>query len=84
MVIKVDTFANPLISVGDVISAKHEYLGVTDNIKFVVTNVNQSWGDGLSTQIVARSIYSWPNGIIKKWQKIILQRMKLVKMLLYF
>jgi hypothetical protein len=58
MVIKVDTFANPLISVGDVISAKHEYLGVTDNIKFVVTNVNQSWGDGLSTQIVARSIYS--------------------------
>ena len=57
-VVKIRTFANPLISVGDVVSVNYPFNGLDGTQKFVVTNVTQSWGEGLSTEIVARSIYS--------------------------
>ncbi len=57
-VVKIKTFANPLISVGDVISVNYPFNGLDGTQKFVVTNVTQSWGDGLNTELVARSIYS--------------------------
>jgi hypothetical protein len=57
-VIQIKTFANPLISVGDVISVNYPFNGLDGTQKFVITNVNQSWEEGLNTQITARSIYS--------------------------
>jgi hypothetical protein len=58
MVIKVRTFANPLISVGDVISVNYPFNNLDGTQKFVITNVDQTWDGGLSTDITARSIYS--------------------------
>jgi len=57
-VIKIRTFANPLISIGDVVSVNYPFNGLDGTQKFVVTNVTQSWGEGLSTELTARSIYS--------------------------
>ena len=57
-VVKIKTFANPLISVGDVISVNYPFNGFDGTQKFVITNVTQSWGEGLSTELTARSIYS--------------------------
>jgi hypothetical protein len=57
-VIDMTVLANPVISVGDIITIDYAYqdLAITD--KFVITNVRQSWSDGLETAITARSIYS--------------------------
>ena len=57
-VIDMTVLANPTISVGDVIAIDYPYqdLNITD--KFVITNVRQSWSDGLETTVTARSIYS--------------------------
>lgn len=57
-IVSIRTFANPLISVGDVIAVNYPFNGFDGTQKFVITNVTQSWGDGLSTEITARSIYS--------------------------
>ena len=57
-VVKIKTFANPLISIGDVISVNYPFNGFDGTQKFVITNVTQSWGEGLSTDLTARSIYS--------------------------
>jgi hypothetical protein len=50
--------ANPTISVGDIITIDYAYQELTITDKFVITNVRQSWADGLETTITARSIYS--------------------------
>ena len=57
-VIEMTVLANPTISVGDIITVDYPYqdLAVTD--KFVISNVRQSWSEGLETTITARSIYS--------------------------
>jgi hypothetical protein len=57
-VIDMTVLANPTISVGDIIAIDYPYqdLNITD--KFVITNVRQSWSDGLETTVTARSIYS--------------------------
>jgi len=57
-VIEMTVLANPTISVGDIITIDYPYqdLAVTD--KFVISNVRQSWSEGLETTITARSIYS--------------------------
>jgi hypothetical protein len=57
-IVEMTVLANPTISVGDIITINYPYqdLAVTD--KFVITNVRQSWSEGLETTITARSIYS--------------------------
>jgi hypothetical protein len=58
MVADITIFANPLIAVSDIIVIDYAYNDLAITQKFVVTNVTQSWRDGLTTSISARSIYS--------------------------
>lgn len=57
-VIDLEVFSNPLISVGDIISVNYSSNGLDGTQKFIVTKINNSFGEGLSTTITARSIYS--------------------------
>jgi hypothetical protein len=56
--IEINTFGQPLVSVCDIIVVDYPYNDLSTAQKFVVTNVTQSWKDGLTTTITARSIYS--------------------------
>lgn len=56
-VIEISVVANPILSVGDVISVSCPYQKILSTDRFVVTNVRQSWSEGLETTITARSIY---------------------------
>ena len=51
-------FGNPLISVGDVIVVKYPSNDLDGTQKFIVTNVTNSYNEGLETSITCRSIYS--------------------------
>lgn len=57
-VITLNIFGNPLISVGDIVTIDYAYHELTSALKFVVTDVNQTWSEGLETSITVRSIYS--------------------------
>lgn len=57
-VIDLEVFSNPLISVGDIIAINYPSNGLDGTQKFVVTKVGNNFGEGLSTTITARSIYS--------------------------
>ena len=56
-VISITTFGNPMIEVSDIVTVKYEYHGLQGTEKFIVTDVLQTWEDGLETTIKARSIY---------------------------
>lgn len=58
IVVSMKVFGNPLISVGDVITVKYPSNDLDGTQKFVVTNVNNSYNEGLETSITCRSIYS--------------------------
>lgn len=57
-IVDMEIFGNPLISVGDVVSINYPDNGLNGTEKFVVTKVNNSFGEGLQTTITARSIFS--------------------------
>lgn len=57
-VIEMEVFSNPLISVGDIITINYPKNDLDGTQKFVVTRVSNSFREGLSTSITARSIYS--------------------------
>jgi len=57
VILNMNIFSNPLISVGDVITVNHPDNGLDGTKKFVVTNVNHTFDQGLDTSITARSIY---------------------------
>ena len=57
-VVNLETFGNPLISIGDVITINHPSNDFDGTEKFVVTQVSNSFKEGLQTSITARSIYS--------------------------
>ena len=57
-IVNLETFGNPLISVGDLISINYPSNDFDGTEKFVVTRVNNSFDGGLQTSITARSIYS--------------------------
>ena len=57
-VIEMEVFSNPLISVGDIITVNYPSNDLDGTQKFVVTKVNNSYKEGISTSITARSIYS--------------------------
>ena len=51
-------FANPLISVGDIVTINYADNGLDGVEKFLIVQVNQNFDRGLSTSVTARSIYS--------------------------
>ena len=57
VILNMNIFSNPLISVGDVITVNHPDNGLDGTKKFIVTNVNHTFDQGLDTSITARSIY---------------------------
>jgi hypothetical protein len=58
MIVSMEVFGNPLLSVGDVITINYPDNNLDGTGKFIITNVNLSYDGGLSTSITARSIYS--------------------------
>ena len=54
--VSLKVFGNPLISVGDIVSIKYAYEGFAGTESLIVTNVNQSYSEGLETSIVCRSL----------------------------
>jgi len=57
-VVQLETFGNPMLEVSDIITVKYPYHNLAGTEKFIVTDINHSWQDGLVTQITARSIFS--------------------------
>ena len=55
-VVNLKVFGNPLISVGDIVSIKHTYVGLAGTENFIITNVNQEYSEGLETSITCRSL----------------------------
>jgi hypothetical protein len=51
-------FGNPLLNVGDIISITHPLQGLDagNSEKFIITNINQSYNEGLETSIKCRLI----------------------------
>jgi len=58
MIVNMEVFGNPLLSVGDVITINYPDNNLDGTGKFIITNVNLSYDGGLSTTLTARSIYS--------------------------
>jgi hypothetical protein len=56
--VNMEIFGNPAIEVGDVITINYPKNDLDGTKKFLVTNVNTSFDEGVSTNITARSIYS--------------------------
>jgi hypothetical protein len=56
--INMEIFGNPSIEVGDIITINYPKNDLDGTKKFLVTNVNTSFDEGVSTSITARSIYS--------------------------
>lgn len=55
-IITMEVFGNPLISVGDIITVNYPYQGLTTSQKIIVVKVSQSFGGGLKTSIVGRTL----------------------------
>lgn len=56
IILKLQVFGNPTLSVYDIITIAHQFSEIDPNQKFIITNINQSWSDGLETSITARSL----------------------------
>lgn len=56
--INMEIFGNPAIEVGDIITVNYPKNNLDGTQKFLVTNVNTQFEEGVSTSITARSIYS--------------------------
>lgn len=57
-VVDLTVFANPLVSVGDVITINYPSNDLDGTQKFIVTSVANTYNQGLETTLTARSIYS--------------------------
>lgn len=55
-IINLEVFGNPLLSVGDVITATYPYNNLSNSDKFVVTNISHEFREGLRTTITARTL----------------------------
>lgn len=49
-------FGNPLLTIGDVIVVHYPYLGLTTSQKFLITDINHSYSEGLETNIICRTL----------------------------
>lgn len=56
MVVQMSVFGNPLLSVGDIIKINYPYQDLTTSQKFLITNINNSYNQGLETTITCRSL----------------------------
>lgn len=56
MVLNMSVFGNPLLSVGDIIKVKYEYNNLTTSQKFLITDINHSYNQGLETSITCRTL----------------------------
>jgi len=56
VVVNLQVFGNPLISVGDIITINYPSNNFDGSQKFVVMNVNSSFNEGLETTITARTL----------------------------
>lgn len=56
--VEMEVFGNPAVEVGDIITINYPENSLDETKKFLVTNVNISFDEGVSTSITARSIYS--------------------------
>ena len=57
-VVNMTIFANPAISIGDIISINYPYQGFDGTEKFIVTSVTNTFNEGLETRISCRLIAS--------------------------
>lgn len=55
-IVTMSVTGNPLLSVGDIVTIKHSYLGLSGTQKFIVTSVNQSYAEGIDTTISCRTL----------------------------
>lgn len=55
-IINLEVFANPLLSVGDVITVSYPYNNLSASDKFVITNISHEFREGLRTTITARTL----------------------------
>lgn len=57
-IISMEVFGNPLLSIGDIITVRYPYEGLDGSSanKFVITNITQSFEQGLETTILCRSL----------------------------
>ena len=56
--ISMEIFGNPSIEVGDIITINYAKNDLTEAKKFLITSINLSFEEGVSTSLTARSIYS--------------------------
>jgi hypothetical protein len=54
--VSMEIFGNPLISVGDIVTIKYPYQGLAGTEKFIVLSVQHNYSEGLSTNIVCRTL----------------------------
>jgi len=55
-VVKMKVFGNPLIQIGDIVSIKYAYQNFIGTETLVVTQVSHTFQQGLSTDVVCRTI----------------------------
>lgn len=54
--INLSVFGNPLISVGDIVTVKYTYQGLAGTEKLIVVSVKHTYGVGLETSIICRTL----------------------------
>lgn len=55
-ILNIAVFGNPLLTIGDVITVNYPYLSLTTSQKFLVTDINHSYNEGLETSIICRTL----------------------------
>jgi hypothetical protein len=55
-ILDISVFGNPLLTIGDVIVINYPYLGITTSQKFLITDINHSYSEGLETSLVCRTL----------------------------
>ena len=55
-IVELSIFGNPIIGVGDIVTVNYPYNGFTGTEKLIVTNVTQSYSEGLETTISCRTL----------------------------
>lgn len=63
LVVYLEVFGNPFISVGDIVSIEYPRSGISNTTKFLVTRVEQRYDGGLQTSLECRSITVLDYGI---------------------
>lgn len=55
-ILDISVFGNPLLSIGDIIVINYPYLEITASQKFLITDIQHSYTEGLETTIVCRTL----------------------------